>query len=795
MVSIQNMVWRMRNILLGTELNRAFVFAAALIIGLCSSQVVHAKPKVTVAVVSDLGASQSAGLEAQYVEELKTLTESEFDLNVIDYEVDWRDNNLNKQVDEIYRDPDIDMLLVLGFAANQIVIKRDQFTKPTFLPLVVESELIGAPLKDGSSGKKNLSYLTFSTQFVDSLLVLLKVVDYSNLGIIADELVLSSLPDGMQDELLTQSNGLSAQLIAHDGQNHNLLDQIGPDVDAVMLGHLPRLPDQQLQALIDGLIERKLPGFTYLGEGLVERGLLASPVNKSIFVYAARRNALNMQAVMLGEAASKLPVLVDLEPKLTINQDTANQIGLAIDFNVLIESDVVGLNFGFGDRYNLLSITSTALENNLEIKNQSFELAIQQNAQSLAKGKLRPQLVADASVLRRKDSSSGVTAGFFPEETTDVSISLSQTIFSDSEFANYKIQKLLFEASSEELRQAQLDVIRQASLGMADFLLAQAEVSIQQENIEFTEKNLELAVDRVKLGASSSADQYRWETQAANARAAIFSAYSRTLTAQHSLAQTLNLPLNKPFQIDPDAINQASIFTVEELFELLDNANTFERVYEFTVEAAYERSPEIKQLNAITSAKERELKTLSRQNWLPQISLSGQLSENIDQKSIQPGSGGEQDWNVMLNARIPFYQGGQIKSERNRAELELAQLANQLEQVKLQIATQLRSSMNNLLTALFNLEFTKTAAQAAAKSLSLVTDSYSKGAVPIVDLLDAQNSSINANIAEVQANISFFRSSIEMQRVIGEYEFLMSEQQKQSIREQISSMRNQRKPG
>jgi outer membrane protein TolC len=138
-----------------------------------------------------------------------------------------------------------------------------------------------------------------------------------------------------------------------------------------------------------------------------------------------------------------------------------------------------------------------------------------------------------------------------------------------------------------------------------------------------------------------------------------------------------------------------------------------------------------------------------------------------------------------LNARIPFYQGGQIRAKKIRAELELGQLENQLASVKQRLSQDLRASMNNLVTSLFNLEFTRDASSAASRSLSLVTDSYSKGALQVVDLLDAQRASISADLAQVQAFIAYFRSNIEMQRTIGVFEFLMSEAQKQNIKQQI----------
>jgi outer membrane protein TolC len=210
-------------------------------------------------------------------------------------------------------------------------------------------------------------------------------------------------------------------------------------------------------------------------------------------------------------------------------------------------------------------------------------------------------------------------------------------------------------------------------------------------------------------------------------------------------------------------------------------------MYQFGLRKSYDGTPEIQRLEAIIEAKQRELKILKRRNWLPEVSVTGQVSENLDNSSPQVNDIDGRDWQLMLNARIPFYQGGQTRALKKRASLELAQLENQLATLKQNISQSLRASMNNLITSLFNLEFSSNAAIAASKSLSLVTDAYSKGAVPVVDLLDAQNASVSSNLAEVQASIGFFRASIEMQRAIGVYEFLMSDEHKKIIREEIAT--------
>ena len=748
----------------------------------------HAREKVTVATLSDVRTEEARAIPEHNLQELQALVENEFDLEFIDFEIDWTQDDFAAQIDKIYRDSRVDMLLVLGLAANQIVIRRDSFPKPTFLPYVVERDLVQAPFKDGVSGKRNLSYLSYSTQFLESIEELREVVEFKNVAVLADEVLLKALPPEVL-ALAASSGNVTLQLVPHDGKNHDLANQIPLGVDAIMFGHLPRLPNDQLERLIEEFTDGKLPTFTYLEEGLVQMGLLATPINESVYQYAARRNALNMQAVMLGEPASQQPVVVETKSKLTINQRTAQKLGIAIDFKVLVDADVI--NFGIGpedDRLDLLEITALALQENLQLKDAQFNVDIQASEVASARGRLLPQVAADGSYLKRKDDSSLVQSGFAAEDSTDVSISVSQTLYSDSQLAGYKIQSLLQNAADDEYQQIQLDVIREASLAMADVLQAESVAAIQQENLTFSEKNLELAVDRVSIGASSSADQYRWETQVSNARSAVFDAFSSVLIAKQNLNRILNRTITADLELEPLDMDGTMIFTSKEIFDLMDNTATFEKVYQFGLQTSFESSPEIQRLNSLIEAKQRELKTITRQRWMPEVTLSGQVSENIDDSRTMPEDNDGRDWQVMVNARIPLFRGGQIAAEVQRGQLELAQLENQLASLKQNIAQALRASMNNVITSLFNLTFSSDAAKAAERSLLLVTDAYSKGAVPIVDLLDAQNASISANLAEVQASIGFFRANIEMQRTIGLYEFLMSDAQKQEIRDNLTSL-------
>ena len=121
------------------------------------NNLVHAASKnYTVALVSDGTLFQYSDFQQELVDELITLTEGEFELTLKEFEGDWTRTGIQNALQQAYQDPDVDMLLVTGLAANQLGISLTNYPKPTFLPLVLDLELINVPNVNGTSGTRNL---------------------------------------------------------------------------------------------------------------------------------------------------------------------------------------------------------------------------------------------------------------------------------------------------------------------------------------------------------------------------------------------------------------------------------------------------------------------------------------------------------------------------------------------------------------------------------------------------------------------------------------------------------------
>ncbi len=97
-----------------------------------------------------------------------------------------------------------------------------------------------------------------------------------------------------------------------------------------------------LQQLAQGLIELRLPSFVAIGISQVTAGLLVGLHSDADATRLARRVALNIQRILLGEPAATIPVFFQRSVRLTINTSTAEALGVSPSWSVLTEAKLVG---------------------------------------------------------------------------------------------------------------------------------------------------------------------------------------------------------------------------------------------------------------------------------------------------------------------------------------------------------------------------------------------------------------------------------------------------------------------
>ena len=302
--------------------------------------------EVLVALVQDGATSTRAGHQEPFERELIDLLEGEFDLSFKHFDGDWTRQGIEEAASRAYSDPEVDMVLVQGLVANQILGLREDFPKPTFLPLVFDAGLLGLPRAGSGSGKHNLNYLSDDIQFGANLESFLSVVPFQRVGLLVDGIILDAVEEiALESRRVAAERQLEVVSIPYDDPDQDLVALIPQDVDAVMVGGGARLDEAAFERLVQGLIDRGLPSFSFFGDESVQAGLLTTDSPTSDFNRLARRTALHMQSVLLGERAEDLTVDFESRQRLYINMRTANALDIWPRFDILVEAVLFGVEF------------------------------------------------------------------------------------------------------------------------------------------------------------------------------------------------------------------------------------------------------------------------------------------------------------------------------------------------------------------------------------------------------------------------------------------------------------------
>ena len=452
------------------RLYEIFLMAALL----CIAAVSEAQEQVVVAVVLDGPSDRLANQQQLYVDELLVLTGNEFNVEIRRFVGEWNKDSTLSTIDAAYADPDVDLVLIIGFVANQLAATRSEFPKPTFLPVILDTGLLKSGAKDGTSGIRNLNYLNAYANFSDDLDTLSRFSPYRNLVLFVDENLSSAIPQ-LRDSAVGASTarGITLIEVTHDGVDHRLMNRVPAETEAIFIAALPRMPAAEFNDLIVGINAANLPSFSFVGVTDVERGLLATDREPRDIGRQARLNALNMQAVMLGGRTQDQPIASSKKEQLTINMATARQIGLSLSYDLL--SDAVLLNRVEevkGEQYGLIEIARIAIEQNQDLLAETYGVQAGLEEIARARSNLLPQVGGSASYTTRKDSLL-VSAGLSAERSSDAAISVDQLLYSDAASANLTIQKEIQRSRLASFDEFKLDVVLAASTSYYAVLNAQ----------------------------------------------------------------------------------------------------------------------------------------------------------------------------------------------------------------------------------------------------------------------------------------------------------------------------------
>ena len=727
--------------------------------------------------------------------EIEELTGTEFYVRIPKSKIldgSWQIDQIKAAIDKLLADDDVDFIITLGAIASADAASRGDLPKPVISPFIIDTKLQGIPVKKGKSGIKNLNFIVtpFTTQ--NTLKDFLGICEFKTLAVLYNKLYLDAVP-ALETRVNKFAKALGIKTISFKIERSidEVLADFPAEIEAVYVSPLLHLPQTDFTKLVNELIKRRLPSFSILGISEVERGILASN-RPNIFPRISRRIALNVQRILLGEKPHKIEVFFAPGEQLAVNMQTAKKIHIYPEWSILTEAVLIDEDAAeTGKSLDLGTAVNEAVKASLDLLAKKKYVSAGSENIGIARSNLLPQLDISAAGLRIDKDRAEASFGTQPEQTLTGSITAAQVLFSEPAWANLSIQKSLQKSREFELEQLRLDISLAAARAFLNVLKAKTFEKIQKQNLKRTKSNLEIARVRESVGSAGPAEVYRWESQLATNRNSVIQAAAQSSLARMELNRLLHRKLEEKYIfVEENTYSEDLINSAGELQKYLGNPYAFSVFKDFMVEEGLRNSPELAALNSALKAQQRALSSAENKYWAPTLALQAEYSSLLSKdgagSDVQTQTDDE-SWNAALNLSFPLFDGASKYAERRKAKKELEQLQLQYDAAAEKIEQRIRSAVYDAGASYAAIRELTLSAEAAAKSLIVVQDAYARGAVSILDLLDAQNAALVSEELAENAVFDFIIKLMSAERAAGKFYLQMSEEEAQNFLQRLDA--------
>ena len=751
---------------------------------------------INIGIVIDGAWGPSLEIAQLFQREIMELTKGEFNIRFPENMrliADHTPEGAKAAVDRLITDDDVDFILTVGPISSHDIATRSNLRKPVIAPFIINPQLQGLSIDENGSGIDNLSYITYPADFQRDITTFREIVPFDKLAILVSRGVIDAIPELITNaENQLQSLGLEVNIVPVDTSVTSALAAIPENTEAVYIAPLRRISADDFKRLANGLIQQKLPSFSFFGRSEVEAGVLMTLSPTFNFERLARRVGLYVQRILLGEDASELPVTLKRQEQLVVNMETARRIHTFPTWEAVTDAELLHEErTDIKRKLTLESAIKEAIVKNLDLSAAKKEVAAGKQNIAIARSSLLPQASASAlGTLIDKDRAEA-SFGSQAERTVSGSLTLSQLLYSEPAWANLSIQKHLQNSLEQEREQLRLDIARDAAITYLNILRAKTFQRIQKNNLEVSRSNLELSQIRESIGQGSRAEVFRWESEIALDKIDVINADAQLYQIRIALNQILHHPQEELFLTAEAGLDDPVLLTSDpRLLTYTQNVRYFAVFRDFMTDEGLKASPELRQIDVAISAQTRAYTSAKRAFWSPTIALQGDMtntfskdgagSESSDTSVFNIPSRNDLDWSVVLNFSIPIFNGAQRFATRTQARETLSQLLIQRQAIAERIEQRIRSALHDAGSSHPAIRLSRQASNAANQNLELVIDAYSRGVVDIIQLLDAQNAALTADLGAENAIYDFLIDFMEIQRAIGNFDIFMSLEEREA---------------
>ena len=766
-----------------------------------------ARPSYTIAIVTDGPTDFNEDFEEQMKEEIDQLLGRDFDVKFpeeLRFDGQWDYKNISNSVDKALNSRQNSLVITLGTLSSQIAVTKKSFKKPIIASTIINPKMQGAPYKNGTSNKRNLTYINGYFDIKDDIEVIKSIMGVEKVGVLINPNLYKNTPHILK--YIKQSfkkAGIKTQIISADPDLNLIIDAIGDDVDFIYVTPLFQKNDEERRELYSALRLKELPSFSALGRDDVELGALFGNVPASDNKRLIRQIALQVQQISLGFKPSRLAVGFKPYPALSLNSQTAKDVGFTPSWELISRSTILEADDSDSHYFSIEEIMDRAVGYNLSILQAEQQIEVSSQNVEMADALFMPQINFKLEGKQIDEGRAVKSFGIFQETEVNGELTLRQNLYNQEQYANISINQEFMNATEHEVDHAKLEIALQSSLLYLKILKFKNRLEIQKSNLELSKNSLRSAVTKQDIGIGNQSDIYRWESKIANNKKDVLFTHAMIQKTQFTLNALLNLPQKLPLNFEKVTMEDPVFLTHDKkIRDYFENPAGFAVFEEFLVKEGRENSPKLHQFDALAKAKELVSEASAAALYSPEVYFqAGFRYKFLDNEpgapaSFQPNqtqidvvenldSFGQAEYEVGVVATLPLYTGGYQTAERESAMAALLTAQSQQRDIENNVERDIRNALYQAKAAYLSIDLSHDAYIAANKNLEHMTAIYQQGNGDILHLLDAQNSTLRAALVENNTRYGFMADLLHLQRNIGQVNFNIEEDEREEWGDKI----------
>lgn len=341
-----------------------------------------------------------------------------------------------------------------------------------------------------------------------------------------------------------------------------------------------------------------------------------------------------------------------------------------------------------------------------------------------------------------------------PQRNLDATATLSLPVYSGGAVKNsVRAAKTRVDAGQADLRGTESSVFSQVVAAYMDVILQQAIVGLNQSNVHVLQVNLQATSDRFEIGDVTRTDVAQSNSRLAVAQAGLRNAEASLISARETYLQVVG---KTPVELAPPPPLTGLPATPDE-----------------AVQIALDNNPDLAAARERSKAAGYDSKAAGAGRY-PKISLftSGDYSDYLGSLNY-PGVGtvpGQTTAQAGVRATIPIFQGGLPAAQQRQAQAREGAALEQEIGVERQVIAGVRSAFSSWRAANDVIKMNETAVSAAQLSLEGVRAENSVGNRTILDILNAEQELLNAQVNLVTARRNAYVAGFNLLAAMGKAE-------------------------